>query len=88
MDSLARRRSKGDIMLSTAQKERLVRLVTQEADILIDDVRTGRFRKFSANYLREIVRCKHGESFTNTVSPIVYDEVKRRRPDLKNWMDT
>lgn len=75
-------------MISTAKKERLVRLVTEEADILIDNVKNGNWRKFSANYLREIVRCKHGESFTNTVSPIVYDEVKRRRPDLKNWMDT
>ena len=75
-------------MISTAKKERLIRLVIEEADILIDHIKHGPWRHFSANYLREVVRCKHGETFTNTVSPMIYDEVKRRRPDLKNWIDT
>lgn len=74
-------------LMDTTKKERLVRLVTFEADILIEMIKQGIWKQFSTNYLREAVRCKYGEAFTNTVSPIVYAEVLRRRPDLKDWMD-
>lgn len=40
--------------------------------------------KYVENFNREYARCKYQLAYSNTVSPIVHDEVQRRVPEVKN----
>jgi len=61
---------------------RLVPDMADAARFLLDRIEQDGWKQWSWNYLREHIRCKHGAMFSNTVSPQVYDELKRRYPDL------
>lgn len=72
-------------LMDTAKFERCVRFATQATEELIDNIKRHGWQKWRDNWVRETVGSKYGETFTNTESPRIYDEVKRRRPDLANW---
>lgn len=44
--------------------------------------------KWSSNFLREYVRCRWGYKFSNTISPLILDEVIRQHPELAGWIVT
>ncbi|MET0668276.1 MAG: hypothetical protein ABWZ01_07200 [Methyloceanibacter sp.] len=66
---------------------RLVEAFYEAALWLKAEIEARRLRFFSTNFLREYARCK-GFSFSNTLSPVIYDEVKRRHPELARWIVT
>lgn len=44
------------------------------------------WKRFSANYLREHVRCRHAMRFTNSLSPIILRMVIEQHPNLAQWI--
>ena len=72
--------------MTSAQFERAVTGFTRAADFLIAQITEGKWRKFSANYLREHYRSVTGDEFSNSNSPRVLQEVINRRPDLAKWI--
>lgn len=66
----------------------LVEAFYEAALVLKDKIENNGWKTFSANYLREHVRCRYGYKFTNTVSPYVMQEVIAQHPELAQWIKT
>lgn len=64
----------------------LVEAFYEAALVLKDKIENNGWKTFSANYLREHVRCRYGLKFTNTVSPSVMKEVIAQHPELGRWI--
>jgi hypothetical protein len=66
--------------------QRLVEAFYEAALFLKDKIEHAGWQTFSANYLREHVRCRHGYKFTNSLSPVIMDEVINQHPELAEWI--
>src|SRR5580765_6486654 len=66
----------------------LVEAFYEAAIVLKDKIENDGWKKFSANYLREHVRCRFGYKFTNTLSPDIMVEVVKQHPELGRWIKT
>jgi hypothetical protein len=66
--------------------QKLVDAFHEAALFLKDRIEYGGWKIFSSNYLREHVRCRYGLGFSNTLSPIILDEVLKQHPELGSWI--
>jgi ABC-type antimicrobial peptide transport system permease subunit len=68
--------------------QKLVDAFYEAALWLKDRVEHNHWPVFSANFLREYVRCRYGHRFTNTLSPYIMIEVINQHPELGRWIKT
>jgi len=66
--------------------QKLVEAFYEAALFLKDKIENAGWKAFSANYLREHVRSRFGYRFTNSLSPVIMDEVIRQHPELADWI--
>jgi hypothetical protein len=57
------------------------------ATFLLARMKHGGWKTFSANYLREHVRCKTGLKFSNSISPMILRGLLERRPELAEFIE-
>jgi hypothetical protein len=71
----------------TAREQQLASYFYEATLFLKDQIENHGWQKFSSNYLREHVRCRFGETFTNSLSPTLLDIVREQHPELRRFIE-
>lgn len=69
---------------SARRVEVLIELFHNSAVFLISKMKNDEW-KWETNYLREHARCAFGASFTNPISPCIYELLFRKYPALRAY---
>lgn len=71
---------------SPQKREKLTEAYRRSCLFQIEQIKNGGW-KWSDNFNREYMRCCCGESFSNTISPILSELVKRRWPEIASFVN-
>lgn len=68
-----------------ARADNLVELFAKSATVEVENIKTGIFKRWRDNYMREHAGCAFGAKFTNTISPMINELVFRKYPQFRKY---
>jgi hypothetical protein len=75
------------IVVPTPKEQRIAPYFYEALLFLKDQIENRGWKRFSANYLREHVRCRFGVGFSNDLSPRLLRIIRQEHPELRRFIN-